>query len=457
MMKYFRGFLLGGVYLVLCTPFLHAETLSEAVETTLATHPAADGAQARVETSEQQRKAASSGFFPEISLSTSAGREYADNSTSRGLSVSRGAGYSGLWEGSVSARQMLFDGMETQSRVRAARALQESAMLGVEDLREQLAMRTVQTYMNLLRTRKGLELLKGQEESVKSYLSRIKGMVDDGASDEAELQQARDVLSILENYKNDYDGQIKTLESDYFELTGRLPDGALSTPLPPVEALPPALEEAVTLAKQSHPVLKGAAFEVRAAQQNMKAEQGSLYPAVDGELSYAEVDKRDLIGGESTDAKAVVRMNWNLETGGGQLARIREKASQKKEAESRVREMERRIERGVRQAYAEYETARNQLKIQEQRADLNQKLLETYKSQFEGARITLLQLMQSDNQLLITKLEKMNAENRVHLAQYGILAAVGRLQESLRAPPVKATIQAASEKVPVGINPQAKK
>lgn len=411
-----------------------AEALPEMVAATLSSHPAVDGAKARLHASTQMKEEQVSGYFPELSVSATGGRNYADNSTSRGLSVTRGAGYSWLWEGSVTARQMLFDGMETQNRVAAARAGEKAAALGLADLQGELALRAVQTYVGLSRARAGLEMLRGQEANIKNYLSRIEMMVNEGAADEAELQQARDVLAMLDNYKNDYEGQVQALEADFLELAGRMPEGELGAGSPRQDLMPETVEAAIALAKDTHPMLRSASYEAQAAQKSVAAEKGTLYPDINGEMSYLKTDRRDLIGGEAVDARAVLRMNWNFETGGGQLARIREKNQRRFEAQSRVQELERTVERDVRRAYAEYETAKAQVGIQERRVSLNSKLFETYKTKFEGARITLLQLMQSDNQLLIARLEKMNAENRVLLAQYGVLAAMGRLQEALTVP-----------------------
>lgn len=431
----FSLFLAAGMAFVSYAPVVHAATLQDMVASTLSSHPAVDGAKARFQASTETRKEQVSGYFPELSVSGTGGRQYADNSTSRGLSVTRGAGYSWLWEGSVTARQMVFDGMETQNRVASARASEKAAELGLMDVREALALRAVQTYISLARARAGLEMLRGQEANIKNYLSRIETMVNEGAADEAELQQARDVLAILDNYRNDYEGQIGALEADFFELAGQAPSADLDvSAFPRPDLIPATVEEAVGQARESHPMLRSVAYEAQAAQRSVAAEKGTLYPDINGEMSYLKTDREDLIGGEAVDARAVLRMNWNLETGGGQLARIREKNQRRLEMQSRAQEMDRNVERDVRRAYAEYRTARSQVDIQDRRVALNSKLFDTYKTKFEGARITLLQLMQSDNQLLIARLEKMNAENRVLLAQYGILAAMGRLQESLNAP-----------------------
>jgi adhesin transport system outer membrane protein len=67
------------------------------------------------------------------------------------------------------------------------------------------------------------------------------------------------------------------------------------------------------------------------------------------------------------------------------------------------------------------------------RQELNQKLFDTYETQFEGAVVSLLQLMQADNQLFNSKLEAMNAKHRFALSQYAALASVGKLQGALDA------------------------
>ncbi len=415
-----------------------AETLEQAVSATLSGHPQVESAMAALRGTEEAQKEQYSGYFPSISVNATGGRIFGNNSTSRGLSVTRGEGYSQLWEGSVAARQMLFDGLETKNKVSAARADIRATELSLMDVRESLAFQVVQTYMNLLRVQKGLALLNGQEQSVKEYLSRISAMVDDGAADEAELQQARDVSVILDNFIADYEGQARTLESQYFELTGHLPESALEMPDINLSQIPEDMQAAIDLAKEKHPLLRSAHFQSESSKHGMEAERATYAPKFDGELSFLKTDKADIIGGEVEDGKAVVRMNWEFETGGAQKARIKQRTYEYKEAQARMVEIERQVERMVRQAYAEKETAQRQLSNQQKRQDLNKKLLETYEVQFEGALISVLQLMQADNQVLLTKLETSNAQSRVMLAQYGILAAMGHLQNALNVEPASA-------------------
>jgi adhesin transport system outer membrane protein len=409
----------------------HADTLESAVSAALSEHPSVESAQAVIDAADEQESEEVSGYFPEVSLNGSGGRIYGDNATSRGLNVTRGAGYSYLWEGQATLRQPIFDGFETRSRVHSAEAKKLAADMNLADVRESLALRAVSAYLNVMRAHAGLALLKVHEEKVDDYLARIKTAVDEGTSDEAEYQQARDVKAILDSFVADYQGQVSAAEADYAEVTGREPAGELAAPHPQIDLIPPSVQEALDYAREHHPSLAAATYSTQSSEADIGSEEAQLYPDVNGELSYLKSDKDDIIGGEVVDGRAVVRMNWSFETGGAQLARIKRKKYEHHEALANLEDLKRQVERGVRIAYSEIRTAQKMLANSRERHDLNTKLFDTYNVQFEGARITLLQLMQADNQLFNTKLEKLNSDYRVLTAQYAVLASMGRLQGSL--------------------------
>lgn len=429
--KFLYPALLIGVAAFMPVTDLHAETLDQAVQQALQNHPSVTTAKVGTSIAEQQKREERSGYFPTIGISGQGGRIYGDNSTSRGLTTTRGAAYSNYWEGAFTARQMIYDASETGNRVESAKAKIESAKMNIADVTERLSFSVAQAYVDLLRARTGLSMMVAHGKKVADYQSRIKAMVDDGAADEAEYQQARDINVILDNMIAEYEGQVKMAEAYYAELTGALPSGELQSPVPRIDLIPAGADEAIEFARANHPALKSAALMLNSADYDTRAERAGLYPDVDGELSYLESEKDDEIGGEVTDARAVVRVNWEFETGGAQMARIEQKKLKKKEAASKAQEMERQIERAIRLSYAEYAAAIQQADSQQRRVGLNETLFGTYNVQFEGARITLLQLMQSDNQLFTAHLEKMNGAFRVMAARYALLAGMGRLQESL--------------------------
>lgn len=430
---------------VLLPTHTHAQTVQDAVQAAIINHPQVEQAKARLGIADEGTNVARSGFFPELSVGLTAGRIFGDNSTSRGLVTTRGAAYSGLGEVNASLQQPIFDGFETMNRLKSSQSTYKSANLRLQDMRGQIAYQTVQAYLDVLQARSILLRIKEQEIKVKEYLERINLMVNEGAADEGELQQAQDVRALLKGFVADYTGQLKTAESEFIALTDVAPFNDMKTPILDITHLPGTIEEAIALTNVDHPAILALVEDGKAAEFDAKAEKGILYPDVLGELSYLKSDKREEIGGEVEDRRAVLRMNWNFETGGGQYARIKQRKLERDEVLAREKEVKRQIAHDVRVAYTEYDVAITRLNNQKEREELNKDLFDTFETQFEGGRVSVLQLMQADNQLFNTSIEKTVYQYRLLAAKYAIVASLGRLQDVL-------FHTAALESYPVGTN-----
>lgn len=408
-----------------------AELLGQAVEAALNHHPSVEAAIANRDAFEYEREEQWANHFPSLNIRGAGGRIYGDNSTSRGLTVTRGAAYSYLWEGAVTLTQPLFNGFETFNRVDAAEMRRASASFNIADIRENLALQTTIAYLDVLRTREALEQLNVHKGKLADYQARIQNMVDEGAADASMVVQARDIKLQLESTIADIEGQLRTANARYAEFVGRLPDDPMEKPVPRLDMLPDDLNSAVTFAKANHPSVKAARFTEKALGTEAEAEKQFYYPDVNGELSYLKRDQEDVIGGEVIDAKAVVRLNWDLSLAGGQFARARKAEKRHFEGRAQRAELERAIERDIRTAFSELKTARARLELQRDRVKINENLFENYEAQFNGARVNLLQLLQADNALFNTRLAQINGEYELLASQFALLASMGRLQEAL--------------------------
>lgn len=397
----------------------------------LALHPGVEAARAKEESAFEEERAEFSGFFPEFNTSITGGRMFGNNSTSRGLTVDRGEAYSYIWEGNASLTQPLFDGLETFRRVDAARSRLSSAAFNVADVREDLALRTAQAYIDILRTQALQAAAEKHREKINDYLKRIEEMVEEGAADESESAQAENLAILLDDTLARFEGQAQKTLAAYNEAVGRLPMGNLSKPVPRADMIFAMEEDAVAHARTSHPMILSSLLELEAAGYDVDAERGMLLPDLDGELSYLKRDQAEELGGEAIDARAVLRMSWRFATGGEGFARVRKSKAEYSETLARTRESVRQIEKDVHTAYAELRTASKQLELLHKRQEVVEGLFKAYEAQFEGARVRLLQLMQAENQLFTLKIERINAEYRQLLARFAVLAATGRFQESL--------------------------
>lgn len=408
-----------------------AETLEQAVGAALQQHPTLEQAVAVQRAAHESVTEEKSGYFPKLNASAAAGRVYGDNATSRGLSVTRGAGYSWMWEASLGVNQMIFDGFKTSHLVDAAKAREGSAAATLVSARETLALQTTLAYLNVLRTTESLNQVKSYLATLNEYTGRISSMVKEGAADEAELQQAEEIRLEVQNLIASFSGQRKAADAEFAKLTGHLPDETLTRPADIAGKLPATADDAIAVARTTHPQIAKSDQDIIATGFSADAEKSALYPTLSGELSTYNKEVDDLIGGEVEDNRALVRMNWELSTGGAEFARIRRAKQELAENKARKNETLRNLEAAIRVAYADLGTSAEQKNILGQRLGASEKLMKTHKAQFEGGKVRILQLLQTENQILNARIDLMNADYRYLAAQYSALGSLGHLQDHM--------------------------
>ncbi len=408
-----------------------AETLEQAVGDALNQHPSVQAALAGRDLVREERHEATSAFYPAVNVNGATGRVYGDNSTSRGLSVTRGAGYSWNHEIGVTVRQMIFDGMETSNRVDAAGARLESANMNVVDVRENLGLRVVLAYLEVLRTRESAALLRDHAKKISDYRARIAEMVEQGAADESMAVQAHDIQNQLDGTLADVEGQMKKALAEYAEAVGHPVQEPLQRPVVRADAIIPDVEQAVKAALESHPALRVAQLQGKAAENEIRAEKGALMPDLSGEVSVYKKDLADIIGGEVLDERALLRMNWDFSLGGAEFSRVRQSVHRQAEAKAQADDLSGKIESEIRKAYAELDATKKRLAISHDRVKVGADLVSTYEKQFEAAKVTLLNILQAENTHFNARLGALSADYRYLAAQYAVLANTGHLQDAL--------------------------
>lgn len=419
-------FMSASIALVCATAPAYAETLYEAVYKALTSHPSIQAARQERDAAKDGIREQRSSYYPDINVNASGGRIYGDNSTSRGLTVSRGAGYSGLWEGNASLSQRVWDWGETSARVDAAIARTNLADSGLNFTQDQIAMRTVEAYVGLVRASALKDYAEKHLAAMTDYRTRVAAQVGAGGADESALNRANDFLLIAQNAAIDFDSQYQQARANYEEAVGAPPQAALDRPALPLD-IPASLDDALARARTDNAQVKAAEDAIVAAKRDTDATGTEILPRISTQLSYTERDQRDVIGGELTDGRALMRMDWSYATGGAQLARKSKAEHTRAKAESDLLEILRTIERDVRVAWSGLDAAKRQRDIQESRYKAMQELVATYRTQYEGAEKSIMDLMQAETQAFDASVTFTNADYSHILANYTLVASTGRL------------------------------
>lgn len=397
-----------------------AETLESAVSAAIMAHPAVMAAKAQRDGAAETVVEEKSRYYPTASASTSFGRIYADNTTTRGLSTVRGVGYSWYGDGRIAMNQTLYDWSTTSNKVGSAKSGYRVADWQFHNSRETIAYMTTQAYIQALRAQVMRKKAATHLTSMRDYKTRIETAVRDGGADESELSRAQDIVSLAENAMAQADADMAIAIAAYEEAVGRGPAGDLSDPSFDMTVLPDIIDDAVAMALSRHPQIAAAMEDANAAHYEKEAEESNLLPVLDAELSYYKKDQKDLIGGEGEDARAILRMNWDMSLGGAELAAQRRAAHRVNAAEFAVEDLSRTVERDVKVAWTSLHLATIQKGNELKRLEASRQTMATYREQYEGGQKKILDIMTAEAQVFSADQAFTNLRYRELEAAYAL-------------------------------------
>jgi outer membrane protein TolC len=438
------SFYLGLSSLLLLSTTAYSASISDSVTSAVAKHPTVAAGKASRDAARNTLQERKSDYFPTLSLQARGGGVRANDDTTR--AATGGDAESWLGEGTATFTQPLFAGFSTVNRVDGAKERLKATEQVWSSTAEDIALTAARAHLNLMRTKELLSMADANIGAISTRRDNIRAMVNEGAADESEALQANEILMNIKTTRLGFEEAYRQAEVDYIEVVGAPPAEGLELGATLWDqAIPASAEDAVASATKSNPKLLSANHLAAALNEEAAAETGALWPKLDAEMSYTEKDQDDNLGGELTNAQAMLKMSWNFSTGGAQLARIGRGKNQAAEAKARREAALRDMEHAVRQKFISTQMVDQQYTLFAQRAEDNKKIVDNFLSQYEGGKQTNLQLISAYAKSLESQTASTDAYYRRILSRFELLNAMGRLRSTFAAVE-KATEKAAQAK-----------
>ncbi|QDO85952.1 TolC family outer membrane protein [Shewanella psychropiezotolerans] len=425
----------------------YSQTLEQAVAHTLDTNPEIRIAFNRFKAREEQVNQAIAGYMPTVDISGGYGWEQTNSPSTRrkaGLGEVDDEGVIELERGEAgfSIKQMLFDGFYTSSEVDRysfeASAEQWALFAAAEDM----ALDVTKVYVNYIKSEQVLTLAEKNLVSHQEIYEQIKERTDSGLGSIADLSQitgrrARANANLISAKNNFYDAK-----AQFVRVVEKQPED-LIVPVPDDDMIPEDLNTSVKLAQDNHPILKSASSDINAAVNERDSALSNYYPKLsleldgnwnnnlDGEDGFSLLASQN-VGGHSNDLVAMVRIKYNLFSGGKDRAREREASYKIGEAKEIRERAYRQVVEGVSLAWNAYELLVPQKMYIRDHVVAAKDTQVAYSQQFNLGQRTLLDLLDTENELFEARKDYLEAEYDEILSEYRILNATGRLLESLR-------------------------
>ena len=422
---------------MICTPtLLNAQSLEQAVAYALDTHPEIRTAYTHFKVSEKQVEQAQSGYLPTVDLTGGYGYEHTDSPSTR----SSGDDTEDLMrrELGLSIKQNLFSGFHTHSEVNRTSYATSAEQWRLFAKAEDLALQISKVYVDLIKAEGLVKLSEKNLASHQSIYEQIKLRTESGFGSSADLSQINGRLakahSNLIAAKNNYLDS-KTV---FYRVIAQRPDN-LVIPYPDSSLLPVSKEQGLTSALANHPVIKAAANDINAARYQHDAAKSNYYPKLSLELDANFDDNLDGVDGSSSDTSgeynevlAMVRFSYNIYSGGKDEAYAKETAYKWDEAKALNSKVHREVTEGFILSWDAFEQLNLQKKYIKMHVIASKDTQSDYVQQFKIGQRSLLDLLDTENELYQARRDFLAAEFSEITAQYRILHAMGLLVDALR-------------------------
>jgi len=397
---------------ILLIPAVSAQTMQEAVQQTINENPEIQSARSERSAVSYEIDQARAGYLPKVDLAAGIG-------WNTEIQANRNYGE----EASVKLTQMLFDGLATPSEVARQTARSDSRSYSVYRQAEISALQAIEAYLDMIRTEELLGLAKENLAVHTRTYDQIQLRSAQGIAKRAEADQAYGRLALAEKNMLSEIGNIRDAETSFQRIVGTLPRN-LKAPDAPSEELPKNIDDAIKLAVEHHPTLKSANSDIASAFSQHDTAKASYMPRVDIEAGATHETARD-------DTYAMVRLRYNIFNGGRDLARRKETSEQINQAKEVRDNTFRQVTESMRLSWTAYQTIKRQLVFFKKHRDASILSNAAYQKQFNIGQRTLLDLLDSANEMFTTKSAYTNAKYDTLYAQYRILASKGGLTSYL--------------------------
>jgi adhesin transport system outer membrane protein len=423
--KIYMGLLCTGI---LIPTAINAQSLEQAVAYTLDTHPDIRAAYTYFKVSEKKVDQAKSDYLPTLDLTGGIGYEYTDSPSTRSNGESEDLVRREL---GISLKQNLFRGFHTQSEVGRTSSAASAEQWRLYASAEDLALKVSQVYVDYIKAEELVALSEKNLASHQKIYDQIKVRTDSGFGSKADLSQIEGRLANAESNviaaKNNFlDSQVA-----FYRVISQSPDD-LVIPYPDSSLLPNNKDDGLKLAFENHPVIRAAASDINSADYQYKAAKSNNYPHVSLEIDANRDDNLDGTEGEYNEVVAMVRFSYNLFSGGKDKSYTKETAYKMNEAKELNRSAFRQVEEEYQLSWNAYELLNMQKEFIKTHVVSAKNTQSDYQEQFQVGRRTLLDLLDTENELYQARRDFLAAEFDEISAQYRIFHAMGILIDALR-------------------------
>lgn len=365
------------------------------------------------------------GYFPRVDLTAGVGRESLKQPPLGTRDNYTRSGYV------LSLNQMLFDGFATRNEVRRLDKARLVRYYELLDASENTALEAGRAYLDVLRYRHLVDLAQENYVQHKATFDQIQRRTQSGIGRRVDMEQAASRLELAEINLVTEKANLHDVSARYQRLVGIQPASAMTPPTQLATAFPAQAKGALDTLYRKNPQILAASENIEATQYEINNRRAAYSPKLDFRARTDHTQNYLGADGLREQNVAEVVLSWNLFNGGSDRAREKQTIEKK----SLAFDLREKACRDTRQtlliAYNDVVRLQEQSSHYARQVALLEKTRDAYRDQFNVGQRTLLDLLDTENELLTARRSNVNADTDLTLAYLRTYAGMGTLLEYL--------------------------
>ncbi|MBC7405479.1 MAG: TolC family outer membrane protein [Cytophaga sp.] len=399
------------------------QTLKESTQQAILSNPEVLARWHNFQAAGSERDVATGAYLPNVNLTAGVGRDQSSDKFGK-LDFSRNAA-------TLSLNQMLYDGFSTRNEVRRLDHTRLVRLFELYDASENTALEVVRAYADLLRYRQLVTLAEDNYVRHRTVFEQIERKTKAGIGRRVDLEQISGRVALAEANLLTETSNLHDVSARFQRLVGKPPSANLENPAPLIKDMPSDISTALSAANKRHPTLLAAIENIRSVENTVNARRSAYQPRLDFRARAERGNNIDSIVSRTNNNTAEVVMTWNLFNGGSDNARVRQSADLLNLAKDQRDKACRDVRQTLSIAYNDTRKLTEQLTYLDQHQLSIEKARDAYRQQFDIGQRSLLDLLDTENELFQAKRAFANSEYDLLLAYARTHAGMGTLYSAL--------------------------
>ncbi|MDR0213234.1 MAG: TolC family outer membrane protein, partial [Comamonas sp.] len=401
--------------------------LPKVVEKAVTTHPEVRARYQDFVSSLEGQNIARGGWRPQVTAQGWVGKEWRSHMPGQSNYDWNRPGWN------LDLRQLIFDGGITSNNIKQWGFEKLSGYYELMATSNNLANEATAAYLDVQRYREMRSLARDNYSVHETTLKQLRERQQSGVGRGVDLEQANGRLALAQTNLMTESNNLNDVTQRYRRVVGEYPVAELE-PVADVGAKLPASTGTVNFmdSLRTNPSLLSKQALVQAAQAGEKSAKGSRAPLVELRAGVGrDRSQPDGIYRDMQTAHVQVLMTYNLYRGGADEARVRQTAAQAYAARDVADYTCRNVQQELSISWNNIMRLRQQMPFLQEHEQSTAKVRLAYQQQFQIGQRTLLDLLNTENELFDARRALLNAQYDLKKAEYQWLALSDKLLATL--------------------------